>query len=61
METETKVNPMTHPALKAVLKAYPSDCLAVMVVLVLEKVAIFIPNPPQNMEVNAPTINETVV
>jgi len=61
METETKVNPITHPALKAVLNAYPKDCLAVIVVRQFEKVAIFIPNAPQNMEVTAPITKAAVV
>ena len=61
IETETRVNPMTHPALNAVLKAYPIELLAVMVVLQLAKVAILIPNPPQNIEVAAPIMKATVV
>jgi|LakMenEpi03Aug12_release.lakeMendotaPanAssembly.Ray.scaffolds.fasta_scaffold4910056_2 hypothetical protein len=36
IEMDTSVNPITHPALKAVLKALPKDYLASSVVLKLE-------------------------
>jgi|688.fasta_scaffold123915_3 hypothetical protein len=36
IEIETKVNPITHPALYAVLNALPNDYLASRVVLELE-------------------------